>query len=312
MTTRDEEYEWFLENAPTWKWQWAKTFEGGAEHSYVIRDRILNRVDYQRAFMLSQAVGHPRKFYRRVNIEMECPTLTMTYGKPGQTYEHTGFKFWPMSHQRSVSKSFNVAPLGMSYGKQDAPDTTTFVESPFDLTAGDWDDLRLTHVGEDYAGLKNQIWKEVLGERHVPSLLDLGPRIGFALDMSLSAKGSRYTAVEPSQGMLNVLLYRHQWVRDVRPMSDVDFMRIQRDKPGYDTAVALLGTASYLSPETIRELPSVVRNLALMFYISREDDWFGSLHLPTTAGNALRTAAALPGATVKKMGRYAMVKWSAE
>lgn len=303
-----EELAWFYEAAPTWDWTWAKTFEGGAEHSYVYKGKNLDPVTYERAFMLSQALGVPKKFYRRVNIELECPDLTMEYGKPGQTYTHTGFKFWPMSHQRSVNKSFNVAPLGMTYGVQDAPDTTTLVESPWDMTAGDWDDWRLAAVGEDYAGLASKVFKEVMGERHVPSLLDLGPRIGFALDMNLASKHVKYRAVEPSQGLLNVLLFRHQWVRDIRPVHPDEYMVEQRKRVGWNTAVALLGTASYLSPDTIRELPSVVRHLNLMFYITPEDDWFGPLHLPSTAKEALQTAAALPGATVKKMGRYAMVK----
>ena len=305
MTTRAAELAWFHEHAPTWNWTWAKTFEKGAPHSYVIRDRSLNRPDYQRAFRLSQMLGRPRKFYKRVNIELECPDLTMVYGKPGQTYEHTGFKFWPMTHQTPVSKSFNVAPLGLSYGHQDAPDTTTEVDHPFDFNAPDWDTApkgqKMT-----YGGLEIPIWKSVLGERHIPSMLDVGPRIGLALDMNLMAKGSAYRAVEPSQGMLNQLLYRHQWVRDIYPMTVDDYLAKHGGR--FDTAVALMGTASYLTPEAILTLASVVRFQNLMFYTDRNDDWFGPTHLPSTAGDALRTAAALPGAQVSRMGRYVMVK----
>lgn len=308
MSTRADELAWFKENAPMWGWQWARTFAKSAPHSYVIRDKLLNREDYQRAFMLSQMLGRPRKFYRNVNIELEIPDLTMGYGPKVRREEITGFKFWPMSHQRSTSKSFNVAPFGLYYGTQDAPDTTTSEDHPFDFTAGDWDDLRLASVGESYANLSIPLWKIVLGDRAVPSILDLGPRIGFALDMKIVSKNQAYRAVDPSQGMLNQLLFRHQWVRDIHPMTVESYLSSEADGEHFDTGIALLGTASYLAPSTIRDLPSVVRNLVLMFYLDQADDWYGPTHLPPTAGDALRTAVGLPGAVMKRMGRYAMVQ----
>ena len=304
-----EELEWFKREAPSWRWTWAKTFADFAPHSYVIRNKSLDEEPYLRAFRLSQALGRPRKFYKRINIELEIPDLTMEYGPPTRKVAHTGFKFWPMTHRTTISGAFNVAPLGMVYGEQDAPDTTTLREHPFDLIAGDWEDRRIEALGEDYSGLGARIWKIVSGNTYVSSVLDLGPRAGAALDMRLGGKSTQfYRAVEPSQGMLNQLLFRHQWVRDIHPRTAEEYFAGTDGRRQFHTAVALLGTASYLHPDTVRLLPSRAENVHLMYYSDEPaEDFFGPTHLPEWAAESRRAAEGLPGAVIEMVGPYRMV-----
>lgn len=138
----ERELAWLVAAVPTWRWAWASTFEGGAEHSYVIKGRHLEEATYERAARIIHAAGMPRKFYRRLNIELHLPRVDVPHGREplGQRPVQHGVKLWLLSHRTSVSEALNIAPITAEYGRQDAPGTASDVVSPCDLAALDFDD----------------------------------------------------------------------------------------------------------------------------------------------------------------------------
>lgn len=314
-----EALEWFRAEAPGWAWKWASSFEGGAEHMYVIKGKQLSEADYERAFRLTMALGEPHKFYRRTNIELHLPDLAIPFGKGSQRQPVTGMKFWPMTNRTSVSKAFNMAPVTYSYGDQDAPSTFSMWKDPFDMIAADWDDMIDERLGVPYeTGDRAQriaMWKLITGNRDVPTLLDLGSRTGFTLDAKIRPT-RQYTAVDPSQGMMNQLVYKHPWVRDLHVESVNQFLEglvsISSGSLGdvggkllrqWDTVASLEGSASFIHPANLdTALEAAARKLVLVHYDEGANT--GLVQLPEYADESRLAAQRIPGARLFRMPGY--------
>lgn len=101
----EDDLQWWAELAPTINWTWAKTFASNYPHSYVVKGKNISDEDYERLFHLIQRFGVPRKFFRRINIELSLPEVAVPYG-PGKFEDRPlqhGVKFWPMTDQISES-----------------------------------------------------------------------------------------------------------------------------------------------------------------------------------------------------------------
>lgn len=307
MHQLEKDLIWFKTYAPDFAWHWAKTFEGGAEHSYVMKGKHLDDESYERAFRVVQAFGEPAKFYRRTNVELVLPDVEILFGAPGKQALVKGIKFWHMSERLSVSKAFNMAPMTYTYGVQDAPHTHSPIK-----TARDWQAATLIDRREETHALSekrmNALWRLVQPDGRI---LDLGPRGGSTLDaLRVRKDSSKYTAVSPSQGELNVMVWRHPWVHDIWPVLPGQF--VHPGRPGhdmrFDRIVALLGEASYLAPEDLLHLPTMLNpggRLVLMHYLNDPyDDYFGETELPPYAAESRETARALPRAKSWNAGGY--------
>ncbi|ERG63186.1 hypothetical protein L332_01785 [Agrococcus pavilionensis RW1] len=296
----EREIAWLAAQVPTWQWKWASTFEGGAEHSYVIKGRHLDEAIYERAARVIHAAGMPRKFYRRLNIELHLPDVGVPYGREplGQREMQRGVKLWLMSHRTSVSKALNIAPVTAEYGRQDAPVTATDLVSPWDLAALDFDDA---FEASGVLALGERLRQLGLTDRHVT---DLGSRAGAALDLGLAGQQHGYTAVERSRGLMHSLLFKHQWVRDVHVLPVERFLQALCERR-FETVISLFGAASHLRPERIRSLHARSERLVLMHHLGRpERDFFAETHLPDWADASRAAATELPGARSERLGDY--------
>ncbi|QUW17865.1 hypothetical protein [Agrococcus sp. Marseille-Q4369] len=294
------ELSWLGSTIPVWRWKWASTFEGGAEHSYVIKGRHVDATTYERAARIIHGAGTPRKFYRRLNIELHLPQVEVPFGREplGQRPVRRGVKLWLMSHRTSVSKALNIAPVTAEYGRQDAPATATDFDSPWDLAALDFDDA---FEASGALALGERLRQLGLADRHVT---DLGSRAGAALDLGLAGQQHGYTAVESSRGLMHSLLFKHQWVRDVHVSPVEEFLPGRGDRR-FETVVSLFGAASYLRPERIRWLHARSERLVLMHHLGRpERDFFAETHLPDWADASRAAATELPGARSERLGDY--------
>ncbi|WP_026373111.1 hypothetical protein [Agrococcus lahaulensis] len=289
-----------ISELPTWAWKWASTFEGGAEHSYVIKGRHIDETTYERAARIIHGAGTPRKFYRRLNIELHLPQVDVPFGREplGQRPVQRGVKLWLMSHRTSVSKTLNIAPVTAEYGRQDAPATASDSDSPWDLAALDFDDaLEASGV----LALGERLRQLGLEARHVT---DLGSRAGAALDLGLACQQHGDTAVESGRGLMHSLLFKHQWVRDVHVLPVEEFLQAPGERR-FETVVSLFGAASYLRPERIRSLQARSERLVLMHHLGRpEHDFFAETHLPDWSEASRAAATALPGAKSERLGDY--------
>lgn len=305
-----EELAWFIENAPRWPWRWAKTFAQNAPHSYVMKGQQLNAEIYERAVRVVMALGQPANYYKRVNLELHLPGLEMEFGAPFATEKLKGFKFWPMTNQMTISKAFNVAPLHFTYGEQTAPATVGPLTEPsqFDFVAADWDDVK----AESYKAYAVDLWKLVIGDQFVPSLIELGPTTGYAADLGLVPKRrlglDQYIVVDGSQGMLNQVVFKH----GDQPVSVESVDPNQWLDPWYPlgtrrahTVVSLFGAASYLKPEALpRALEAAERQLVLMHHRVDGHQQDLGIRIPEWSEESRKAARQLPGSYTFQMGDY--------
>jgi hypothetical protein len=312
-TLHQEELEWFMANAPTWGWHWAKTFAKGAHHSYVMKGKHLDAETYERAVRVVMALGQPANFHRRVNLELHLHNLEMPYGAPGEEQVLRGFKFWPMTNEMSISQAFNVAPVHLSYGAQ------TAVASRDELTRPDqWDfpaaDLDWYLNNPEVRTLER--WKGALHKalgipsgNFVNSAIELGPSTGFAKDLGLIADNAEYRLVQGSQGLMNQAIFKHD-VRDIRPMDVNEYLDPWHWEAGdtANTVLALFGAASYLSPGAVEQAFVRARSrLVLMHHLpdtGTQRDFGVRLH--PEHRESLQTAENLPGARTVRAQGYAI------
>lgn len=308
-TLHEEELAWFMEQASTWGWHWASTFADGAHHMYVMKGKHLDARTYERAVRVVMALGEPANFYKRVNLELHLPKIRIAYGAPGKEEVLTGFKFWPMTHEMSISQAFNMAPMHLSYGEQTAVRSRDEMTRPsqFDFMAAEQD----WYLAQ---ARTKEVWKRPLQRAlgidrgvYVNSALELGPTTGYAKDLELLAPRAAYRIVDGSQGMLNQAIFKHD-VRDVRPMDPNEYLDRWHWEAfeTYNTVLALFGAASYLTPEAVQEAFVRARSMLVLMHHSpdtgRRRD-FG-LELPETYRESAAAAAALPGARTTRAGGY--------
>ncbi|QGZ16802.1 methyltransferase [Microbacterium phage Dewdrop] len=305
-TLHEEELAWFIENAPTWNWRWAKTFAENAPHSYVMKGQQLDEETYERAVRVVMALGQPANYYRRVNLELHLPELEMPFGAPFDQQMHRGFKFWPMTNQMTISKAFNVAPLEYTYGEQTAAKTVGPFTRPhrFDFVAADWDDVKAAY----YQTLKGKLWSMVTdgGSKYLPSVIELGPTTGFAKDLGLVPNRAEYTIVDGSQGMLNQAVFKHN-VKNVIPTSPNEWLNPWHALTGQraHTVLCLFGSASFLKPEAVRwAYECAEQQLILMHHNVDGHQLDLGIRIPEWNHASRRAAEALPGAFTTQMEGY--------
>ena len=216
-----------------------------------------------------------------------------------------GVKFWPMTHRMTVSKAFNIAAGDLFYGPQTSSSTRDEFTRPnqFDFIAGDYDDVRLDYLME----FKAKLWKLVVGDRYIESLLELGPTTGYAADMALiKPSNPRYTVVDGSQGLLNQVVFKHD-VADVRPLDPSDFLNPWADLIGerWDATVALFGAADFLKPEVLAwALERTNKVLVLMHTRVDSQTMDLGLRRPDDYRASAKAARALPGSYTFEMGDW--------
>lgn len=303
-----EDLEWWADRAPHVAWRWAKTFADTAPHMYLMRgDGRITEEEYVRLFLMIQKYGQPAMFHGRVSIELAFPNLVVPFGPPyRETSAYQGFKFWPMSRFLSDSRAMNMSPMEFVYGEQTAPSTASHVRNIYDDLAPLYDEKYDT----PYCHRENQkVWEIVVGDRYVPTLLDIGSGTGLALDLHMVTSNPshrHYRAVDPSQAMMNQLIYKHPWVTDLHPRTFEDYLETPAARARFDTVISLFGSPSYIRPEAIERIPSLAtKRVVLMHY--REGYHPDYEDEPATAAASREAAAALPGAEVSWLNNFQVV-----
>jgi len=119
---------------------------------------------------------------------------------------------------------------------------------------------------------------------------------------------SLYTGVDPSQAMLNELVRKHPSVKNLLPGRWEDMAR--RAGQGYDLAVSLFGSASYISAEFIPVIPKLVTGSGLTILMHYKDGYLpdyekdGPLAGRQAMAASREAAAHLPGARVFELNNF--------
>lgn len=242
--------DWF-DLAPSLKWRFASSMTQ-FPHSYVVRNKSLDDERYRKAFGTVRTFGSPGKFYDRTSTYLTNP--------------ETNQRWWLMSRHDYDSIILNTATDGRMYGDQDAPDTTTGLFVPYDHIGAFYDDIYRQMERAERIGL----WKtvnELLGGIN-PKTLDLGAGTGGTLDARVA--GSPFTtAVDISQAMLNDLVEKHPRIGKVIPASAEEYLSWETGAI-YDLVIASFGSASYLSPEVVDNLPGIARGGVVLSYYNKD------------------------------------------
>lgn len=278
--------QWWFEMHDRLRWTFARTMPK-LPHYYIYRGKNVDPEIYDKGFGVIRAFGDTGKFYSRTQLYLHNHEREIRY--------------WLMSRHHWQSKSLNMATDGKDYGRQDAPATTTPGWSEYDAIAPWWDDIYRDFVDFDKAVL----WKLVHQNVSVikPTLLDIGAGTGATIDAQV-AGASETTAIDPSRGMLNDLVVKYPNIRRVFGGTFDDYLQAGGDR-AYDLAVASAGSASYLTPQEIRQVPEVARSLAVLsFYDSVPSH---RNEMPDTHAEAYRAATELEGAVSMVHGDFVHV-----
>jgi hypothetical protein len=253
MITRGD-LRWWLDMEAQLDWQFATTYAEGAPHEYVVADKTpgLTQADAARAAHVIRTFGEPMKFYRTTRVYLT--TLR-------------GWKHWDMQGGHIIDSDVTLINRGRVehvYGVQNAPRTSSGVESVYDGLATTWDAQHGMTAEEktQTAALITEVFGDRLGRT-----LDVGCGTGWPLDEGL-VEPVRYVGIDPSTGMLNALVAKHPHLAGVHPMTFADAAR-QHVLCGsrFDTVLALGGSSSYLSPEDVTAMHQWAKGpLFLMHY----------------------------------------------
>jgi hypothetical protein len=287
--------EWWLSVAPTQPWRWAPTYAHFSPHWYLPPEfSTLSQDEYVRAVYAINTWGQPGIYMSRTNIYLEgalppSPDPTV-YGLPESLPESRLPSTLPRGRMKWFTGGFDENALG---GK---PVMDRLVNSlinmaalpdPFDYNPSRRPALPVTSHPSgrdwptDYAGLSWDVdhpldpevglalraaMRDLFGAT-APTVLDVGAGTGRALDYRVTAPLA-YTALEPSQGMLNRLVCKYPKVAHVVPFS-VDEVKAQPDPSfwlgarSFD-AVLLLDTAPSLSLGEMAWLRTLGRKVIIM------------------------------------------------
>lgn len=246
MTTRTD-LAWWLDLAPTLTWTFAKTMPS-CPHEYIVEGRSpLTRADFVRAARVIRTFGQPGKFYQRTSIYLTSPD--------------GAWKWWTMDPFVDDTDLINRATTERTYGPQDAPNTATGIDSPYDALATEYDARFLgpEHF-KDHARLRELITAAAGTEN--PTVVDIGAGTGFGLDLGITTP-DRYTAVDSSQGMLNHLVIKYPRVAGIGAATAADYLAAPRAQQP-DVVVALGGTGSHLGADEVRALADLSTRAAII------------------------------------------------
>jgi SAM-dependent methyltransferase len=250
--TNQADLAWWLVTAPKLNWRFAKSMPD-YPHFYTLRDKDLPSADMDRAIRVIRTFGSPTKFYGNLTLGLAVGG-TRWWAGPRCSVEENGL--------------INMADASLEYGVQDAPLTTSGLFSVYDEIATEYD--ALFSSPEDRAeGIA--LWSLLTDHLAAhPRTLDIGAGTGRLLDLSITDV-DRYTAVDPSRGMLNEMLRKHNDARRLYPMT------IERALPAlieqrvqFELVAALFGSASYVSAEVIHRLPAVCSRMMVLMHYERD------------------------------------------
>lgn len=252
----EADLKWWLELAPTLTFKNASTYEETAPHNYVVRDRHLESEDFYRACRVIHSFGEIQRFHSRVNAYL---------------VDHDrNLKWWTMGMKTQLHGVINQGQADVFYGKQDLP-KTNFRGRPthhYDGLSTFWD------VNDEEPGLlvpQKQIIRDAVRDAfgaYAPSVLDLGAGTGALLDMGITSP-KIYTAVEISSGMANHLIVKYPTVKEL-------WMQDMNTLPAMEPAelvTAIGGSASYLDPAMILNLPKLSRRLIILQHFVESPEW---------------------------------------
>lgn len=259
-----QDLDWWFETATTLTWTFAKTYAETAPHEYVVAGRNgcpLSRGDFVRAAKVIATFGRPAKFYSMTGIYLTSPDRRL--------------KWWTMDADLDSTDLINQATTERVYGRQDAPDTHTGISVPEDAVATEYDHARDPWCDQILAEHVRRLFPQ-----RSPRTLDIGCGTGLPLDLGV-VDASRYTGLDHSTAMLNMLVRKHPHVRALIPAAwdaavvidspfdlvlniegpDVDLAEMQRLSSGWvitarDGAIALVpGKARDARPGAVSVSP---------------------------------------------------------
>ena len=216
------------------KWIFAKTMADNP-HEYTLRKLWQHDRNFVRAVQFIRKYGYPARFRRANYIQFNLN-------------EHF---YWtmgaPIRETILINRKVNVPP------------------DPYDKIAETYDDI--FESGDPCYEEENQEVMSWLGGINGHSLLDIGCGTGLVLDY-LDPK--HYVGIDPSSGMLAKLKQKHP---DKTRQTVCTPLRSYVGNKRFDLAVALFGSASYLTDEEILRIPTLLNpggRYILMFY---QDDY---------------------------------------
>lgn len=249
----DTELEWWLNLAPTLTWRFAKTMPD-YPHSYVVKGRTLEAETFDRAVLVIRRFGEPEKFQKSTRIYLTDP--------------ETNTKWWTMGDTLDGTTIINQSDADKTYGVQDAP--RTVAENPMSLTAAA---AHFTQLGPTYneslsdTGLDDPVRKAIVKHfgPYAPTTLDIGAGTGRLLDWRVTSP-KLYTAVDPSQGMLNELIRKYPKLTAEQVIPETAEVYLLREPPSFELVTALGGSAGYLRPDTIATLRFIAKKMLVLTF----------------------------------------------
>lgn len=278
----EDDLKWWLALSDTLDWTVAKTMPDWP-HSYMVRGRTLDEDDFIRAARVIRTFGDPGKFYTRTNI-----------------YLHDGHtRYWTMGEPLTECQIINRATDNTEYGEQDAPATHSGVRSVYDGLATIYDDRYTSEAAHAENSAVRKLIMQHFGA-YAPSTLDVGCGTGLLLDLGITSPAI-YTGLDPSQGMLNELIRKRPTVRHLLPLRMEDALD-QFGTREFELVASLFGSASYLPPETIEQLPRLSSDLTVLMHYREgylPDYWSTQANQPPHVDTSREAALGLGGYTFR-------------
>lgn len=255
---------WWWEFAAAREWTFAKTYAISAPHDYIVQDRTpgVTHADMVRAARVIHTYGVPGKYYGQTKIYLTSPD--------GQ------LRWWTEDASLEATTLVNQATTDRHYGIQNAPNTVTGIDTPFDSIATTWDAEHPAETGE--AERIRALLAPYRG-KFPPHVLDMGCGTGHVLDLGLVGADT-YAGLDASQGMLNMLVRKHPRIAAVYPVDAREAIKGDLFTPGQFDWV-FLDEAIPLSAEQRDRVLALARR-ALILVCSRE--WSVTLSEDVRAG----------------------------
>jgi len=267
-------------------WRLARTHD----HSYVVRGETLLDPFFTQAVKVIRRYGRPGKFYRWTMIYLIVD----------------GVKWWTMGAPLEDTVIINTTTDLRDHGTQDAPDTLSrHPDVPwinaYDQLAPDYD---ARYDTPECRSENRWVWELITrNSPATPTMLDIGAGTGLALDLHLT-EPTRYTALDPSQSMLNELLRKHPTVSMVWPLTlEQAIEQNIFDARRFEVVVSLFGSCSYIHPDAIAVLPSLATKLLVLMHM--EPGYLPTYqtvkppHLDTSRKAALQLLTEYQGGTIQ-------------